>query len=163
MHICPATLSDLRAINRIYNDAVLNTTATFDTEIRTEEQANDWWHSHGDNYPVFVCMLGNEVIAWASLSRWSDRCAYKSTVEFSVYVDKSFRGKGAGKKLLTALLEEGKKRKFHTIISRITQDNEVSFHLHKQAGFEKNGVMKEVGYKFGKWLDVEIWQIMIGR
>ncbi|OFY67773.1 MAG: GNAT family N-acetyltransferase [Bacteroidetes bacterium RIFCSPLOWO2_02_FULL_36_8] len=160
MHIRSADFSDLPAINRIYNDAVLNSTATFDTEFRTEEQCVEWWHSHGVRYPVFVCMLENEVIAWASLSRWSDRCAYESTVEFSVYVDKSFRGKGAGKKLMEALLEEGKKRKFHTVISRITQDNEVSFHLHKQAGFEKTGVMKEVGFKFGKWLDVEIWQII---
>ena len=85
------------------------------------------------------------MIGWASLSVYSDRCAYADTAELSVYVKESFRNSGIGKELMQAVLEEGKKAGLHTVISRIAGDNNISINLHHQFGFEDIGVMKEVG------------------
>src|SRR6266404_1187680 len=98
--IRPATHADQQRIMEIYNDAVLNTTATFDTEPRTFEKQVTWFRNHKKNHPVYVAEEDGKVIGWASLSPWSDRCAYDTTVEVSVYIDSDFRGKGIGGKLL---------------------------------------------------------------
>src|SRR5437868_11136734 len=100
VHYRSATDADQQAIMEIYNEAVLNTTATFDTDQRTIEKQMEWFRKHKKNHPVFVAEKEKQVVGWASLSPWSDRCAYDTTVEVSVYVHKGFRGKGIGKKLL---------------------------------------------------------------
>ena len=144
----------------IYNDAVIHTTATFDTEQRSIESQMEWFRKHKKNHPVFVAEKNNEIVGWASLSPWSDRCAYDTTVEVSVYIHKIFRGQGIGSKLLEIVTLEGKKFNNHTVISRITQGNEVSVHLHEKLGYRHIGVMKEVGFKFGKFLDVQMMQLI---
>jgi len=158
--IRPATLADQQAILDIYNEAVLNTTATFDTEPRTTEKQWEWYNKHGENHPVLVAEQDQFVIGWASLSPWSDRCAYDTTVEVSVYVHKDYRGKGIGGELLQRVTQEGKRKKNHTVISRITEGNEISIHLHEKFGYRHVGVMKEVGFKFGKFLDVNMMQLV---
>ena len=160
IHIRPATDSDQPPIMEIYNDAVVNTTATFDTELRTFEKQMEWFRKHGKNHPVLVAENNNQVIGWASLSPWSDRCAYDTTVEVSVYVHKDFRGQGIGSNLLEMITLEGNKVNNHTVISRITQGNEASMHLHEKFGYTHIGVMKEVGFKFGKFLDVHLMQLV---
>lgn len=154
----PATESDQQSIMEIYNDAVLNTAATFDTEPRTMENQLEWWMKHKKNHPVFVAEENELVIGWASLSPWSDRCAYDTTVEVSVYIRKDFRSKGIGSKLLEIVTLEGGKAGNHTVLSRITQGNESSIHIHEKFGYTHVGVMKEVGFKFGKFLDVSMMQ-----
>lgn len=168
--IRPATIDDQQAIMDIYNDAILNLTATFDTEPRTMEKQIIWFQNHREIHPVLVAEFlspagggkGVEkvVIGWASLSPWSDRCAYDTTVEVSVYVHKDHRGKGIGNKLLKAVTETGSKLNIHTVLSRITEGNKVSIHLHEKLGYKHIGVMKEVGYKFGKYLDVTMMQLV---
>jgi len=160
MNIRAASESDQQAIMEIYNDAVLNTTATFDTEPRSLQNQMEWFRKHKKNHPVFVAEENNKVVGWASLSPWSDRCAYDTTVEVSVYIHKDFRGKGVGSQLLEKVTEEGRKVNNHTVISRITQGNEVSIHLHEKLGYRHIGVMKEVGFKFGKFLDVNLMQLI---
>ena len=160
IHIRSATDSDQQAIMEIYNDAVLNTTATFDTDPRTIEKQMEWFRKHKKNHPVLVAENDNVIIGWASLSPWSDRCAYDTTVEISIYVHKDFRGQGIGSKLLEIITLEGKKENNHTVISRISQGNETSIHLHEKFGYHHVGVMKEVGFKFGKFLDVYIMQLI---
>ena len=160
IHIRSATDSDQQAIMEIYNDAVLNTTATFDTDQRTIENQMDWFRKHKKNHPVFVAEKDKMVIGWVSLSPWSDRCAYDTTVEVSFYVHKDFRGQGIGTNLLEVITLEGKKGNNHTVISRITQGNETSIHLHEKFGYQHIGVMKEVGFKFGKFLDVHLMQLI---
>ena len=155
-----ATLGDNTAIMEIYNEAVLSTSATFDTEPRTPEQQLAWWNKHKQNHPILVAEENGKVIGWASLSPWSDRCAYDTTVELSVYVHKNHRGQGTGSKLLELITTEGKGCGNHTIISRITQGNESSIHIHEKAGYTNIGGMKEVGFKFGKFLDVHLMQII---
>jgi phosphinothricin acetyltransferase len=95
-----------------------------------------------------------------SLSEYSPRCAYADTVELSLYIKEEFRNQGVGKRLMTAVLAEGQKAGLHSVISRIAGGNDISIHLHKQFGFQDVGVMKEVGNKFGKLLDVYIMQKM---
>lgn len=158
-----ATEADQQAILEIYNEAVLNTAATFDTEPRTPEKQMEWWSKHKKNHPVFVAEENGLVIGWASLSPWSDRCAYDTTVEVSVYIHKDFRGKGYGSKLLEVVTLEGGKAGNHTVISRITEGNDNSIHIHEKLGFFHIGVMKEVGFKFGKFLDVNMMQYVYGQ
>ena len=158
LHIRLTELKDIPAITEIYNDAVLNTTATFDTEIKTIEDRTDWFNNHGEKYPVLSAEADGNVIGWASLTKWSDRCAYEKTAEISVYIHKDFRGKGIGKKLLEQPISQGEKAGIHYMLSRISQGNESSIHIHEVFGFEHIGVMKEVGFKFGKFLNVHLMQ-----
>ena len=103
-----ARLEDLEGITDIYNDAVLKTTATFDTEPKTIDEQKRWFRRHGSKYPLLVAENERLIIGWSSLSPWSDRCAYSDTAEISVYVKREYRGKGIGKRLIEAVLREGK-------------------------------------------------------
>ena len=158
--IRPARKSDLTAITEIYNDAILTTTATFDTELKTEQEQKVWFEAHSSRYPILVAELEGAVIAWGSLSKWSDRASYSETAEISLYVKREFQGKGIGRKLALALISEGKPAGLHTVIARIAEGNEASVRLAESVGFCRIGVMKEVGRKFGNLLDVHLMQII---
>jgi len=155
-----ARIEDLDAITHIYNEAILNTVTTFDTEPKTKEEQTEWFINHNSKYPVLVAEFRNKVVGWASLTRWSDRCAYSDTAECSLYIEQDYQGKGFGKALLTTLLQEAEKRGFHVIIARITEGNDMSLNLCKSLGFRYIGTMREVGRKFGKLLDVHLMQIL---
>jgi L-amino acid N-acyltransferase YncA len=156
--IRPASENDLVAITEIYNEAILNTTATFDTESKTPEEQAAWFAKHGDKYPLLVAELEGRVIGWASLSQYSDRCAYSETAEASLYIRPDFRGRGIGQQLTDKLLAAGQKAGLHSLLVRITEGNQASLHIVELFGFQPVGVMKEVGRKFGKRLDVHILQ-----
>ena len=155
-----AELKDLAAMTDIYNEAIKNTTATFDTNAKTEEEQQAWFNKHDDKHPILVACENNSIIGWASLSAWSDRCAYADTAESSLYIKAEYRGKGVGRKLAVALLKAGKEAGLHTVITRIVQDNEASIKLAVSLGFEHIGVMREVGRKFGKLLNVHLMQLI---
>ena len=160
LNISRATLEHLEFITNIYNDAVLTTTATFDTEPQSLEEQRLWFNEHNDKFPILVAEIDGVVVGWASLSRWSGRCAYSETAEISIYIKDVYRGKGIGTNLLQKILEEGKAAGLHTVLARIAEGSNVSIKLHKKAGFENVGIMKEVGKKFGKLLDVHMLQII---
>ena len=105
-----------------------------------------------------VAESDDQVIGWASLSKWSDRCAYSDTAEISVYIKDGYRGQGIGRKLIEEIIQAGEEVGLHTILSRITAGNDESIHLHTEFGFEHIGIMKEVGYKSGRLLDVVLMQ-----
>ncbi len=153
-----ATTTDLAAITEIYNEAVLNTTATFDTQPKTYAEQKTWLDSHMPRHPILVAQQEGVVVGWASLSKWSDRCAYSDTAEASIYIRREFRGKGIGKQLLKTLIQEGRNIGLHTVIARIAGDNQASISLFKSEGFCEIGAMREVGRKFGKLLDVYLMQ-----
>ena len=108
LSIRPATEADQQAIMDIYNESVVNNTATFDTEVRTPEKQMEWFRNHKKNHPVVVGEKDGRVIGWASLSPWSDRCAYDTTVEVSVYVHKDYRKQGLGRKLVDKVHNHGR-------------------------------------------------------
>lgn len=153
-----ATPADLGAITGIYNEAILKTTATFDTEPKTEDEQKSWFEHHGPRYPILVAQEDNLIVGWASLSQWSDRCAYSGTAEASVYVMDEYQGRGIGRRLSEAIIEAGREAGLHTLIARITSENQVSIHLSESVGYRHIGVMKECGRKFGKLLDVCLMQ-----
>lgn len=153
-----ATLEDLVAITEIYNEAILTTVATFDTRTKTLKEQRDWFERHGPRYPILVAEQDGTVCGWASLSEWSDRCAYSDTAEISLYVREENRGEGIGGELMEAILKEGERAGLHTVIARIAEGNEASIRLHESQGFEHIGVMREVGRKFGRLLDVHLMQ-----
>jgi L-amino acid N-acyltransferase YncA len=149
---------DLGSITDIYNAAVLKTTATFDTEPKTLDEQKVWFKHHGPKHLILVAESDGAVVGWASLSQWSDRCAYSGTAEISLYVREDVQGKDIGRKLLETIVDEGRNAGLHTLIARITEGNDISVHLHESVGFRHVGIMKEVGRKFGKVLDVYLMQ-----
>ena len=153
-----ARQEDLEAIVEIYNEAILKTVATFDTEPKTCDEQTVWFATHDAKNPLLVAELTGIVVGWASLSKWSDRCAYSDTAELSLYVRGDHQGKGIGRRLIEAVLDEGKKNGLHTILARITEGNDGSLHLHQSVGFTHIGTMREVGKKFGRRLDVHLLQ-----
>ena len=155
-----ATPDDLGQITEIYNNAIEKTTATFDTEPKTQEEQEKWFDEHDASHPVLVAEQDGLIVAWASLSQWSDRCAYCDTAEISLYVREEYRGKGIGKQLMTAIIQEGKTAGLHTIIARIAGSNKISADLCKSFGFQYIGTMREVGKKFGNLLDVHLMQLI---
>jgi len=153
-----ARLDDLQEISEIYNNAIIKTVATFDTKQKSIEEQKEWFEKHGERHPILVAEIDNKVVGWASLSEWSERSAYSDTVEISLYIEEGYRGKGIGKKLTEAILRAGKAEGLHTIIARVTEGNEQSIHIFEKYGFNHIGIMKEVGRKFGKLLDVYLLQ-----
>ncbi|MBN2626633.1 MAG: N-acetyltransferase [Spirochaetales bacterium] len=151
---------DIPAITSIYNEAVLNTAATFHLEPVTREERAMWLARHDAVRPVLVAETDGVISGWGSLSRWNPKQAYDGTVELSVYVDRQARGAGIGKALMEELINRGR-GKLHTIISLITEGNEVSMKLHRQLGFEQTGIIREAGFKFDQFLDVTVWQLML--
>lgn len=156
--IRPATALDLPAITGIYNQSVLRETGTFDTEPKTLEQQREWFARHGGSHPVLVAEEEGAVVGWASVSPYSDRCAYARTAEVSVYIDEKARGRGLGGALLDAILAAGREAGIHEILARITEGNDASLRLHAKRGFFEAGRLRRVGEKFGKVLDVHILQ-----
>ena len=153
--------ADLRAITDIYNRAAIPTTATLDTEPRTPESKRGWFQRHGDEYPLLVAESGDTIIGWAALSEWADRCSYRTTCEVSIYLEKAARGEGLGSRLMEALLEAGRQADLHVAIARIVEGNPASVRLHEKAGFITVGRMREVGYKFGRYLDVIVMEKLL--
>ena len=154
----PATDLDLPAITDIYNQAVLRSTGTFDTEPKTPGQQREWFARHGDSHPVIVAEESGKVVGWASMSPYSDRCAYARTAEVSVYIDEGARGRGLGGELLEGILSAGRKAGLLQVLARVTEGNEASLRLHARRGFFEAGRLRQVGEKFGKVLDVHILQ-----
>lgn len=158
--IRPMMLEDLQSVMEIYNDAILHTTALYRTHPETLEERENWFHEHKkNNEPMFVYEEDGEVVGFASFNRFYPNEGYKYSMEHSVYVSPKHQRKGIGKKLLQTLIEEAKKREVRTLIAVIDSENIASIKLHEQFGFQFAGRLKNVGYKFGKWLDIVYYQL----
>lgn len=161
IRVRPAELSDVGAITEIYNEAVRTLTATFDTEEKTVEEQRGWFESHDERFPVFVAEMDEQVVGWACLSRWSERPAYDITAESTVYVREGFRGRGVGKKLKQAGIDQARRLGFHSLIARVAEGSDASLHLNREFGFRSVGTLREVGRKFDRLLDVHILQLIL--
>lgn len=154
MLIRPATTDDVAGITAIYNQAVTETTASFDLEPRSVEQRMAWLENHGPRYPVFVAEHGGQVVGWGSLSPYSERAAYDATAEISIYIDRAWHRRGIGAALGQQLIASAREIGLHAIIARICTENEASLRLTRNLGFTDAGTLHAVGFKFGRWLDV---------
>ncbi len=160
--IRPAEQADLDRITEIYNEAVRTTTATFDTELRSAQEQRAWFDAHGERHPVLVADYEGTIAGWTALSRWHDRAGYRDTAETSFYVAEAYRGKGIGRALKSAIIEEARRLGYHTLIALVAEGSEASLHLNESFGFRRVGILREVGAKFGRRLDVHIMQKLLG-
>ncbi len=157
----PATLADAAAIRDIYNREVTGSTVTFDLVPRTLEAQQEWIAAHAGAYPAVVAVAGSEVVGFGSLSPYRSRPAYSTTVEDSVYVRHDVQGRGVGRLVLHELVRLATAHGFHTVMARVVDSHDVSIALHRGCGFRLVGVEREVGRKFGRWLDVAVMQRLL--
>jgi L-amino acid N-acyltransferase YncA len=152
---------DAEAIRSIYNLEVQSSTVTFDLVARTVVAQRAWLAVHAGAYPAVVVVEDAEVVGFGSLSAYRERPAYATTVEDSVYVRRDCRGRGFGKAVLSELLALATAHGFHAVMGRIVGGHEASIALHESCGFGLVGVEREVGRKFGRWLDVVVMQRLL--
>ena len=158
--IRPADDGDLDSILAIYNDAVVNTTAVYDYEPRDAEAQERWFAAKREQgLPVIVAEIGGAVAGFASFGPFRPWPAYLHTVENSVYIAPDRRGQGVGSALIPPLLDLARTKGLHTMVAGIDATNEASLRLHRKFGFEPVGLFKEVGWKFGRWLDLVFLQL----
>ncbi|HXY42614.1 MAG TPA: GNAT family N-acetyltransferase [Acidimicrobiales bacterium] len=156
-----AVESDSEAIRLIYNTEVLTSTATLDLVPRSPSDQAAWMSAHSGVYPVLVADAEGVVAGFSSLSAYRPRPGYATAVEDSVYVAEGYRGRGVGRLLLNGAVEAAVSHGFHSVIGRIVTEQMASIALHKACGFEIIGIEREVGRKFGRWLDVALAQRML--
>ena len=160
--IRPATSADLDAINAIYNHYVHHSTCTYQEQPSTAQERAAWFASHGLTHPITVAELAGDVVGWGSLSPYHVRSAYRRTVENSVYVRHDAHRRGIGSALLADLVERATALGHRTIIAGIDAEQAPSVALHHRFGFVQVGHLRQVGFKFGRWLDVIYMQRMVG-
>lgn len=162
MTIIDATEAHLPGILAIYNDAVAHTTAIWNEVLVDLENRRSWWQARiGQGYPVLVAVEGEEVLGYASFGDWRAFDGYKYTVEHSVYVAEAARGRSIGFQLMEVLIERARALNKHVLVAGIEAGNEASIRLHERLGFERVGLMPEVGTKFGRWLDLAFMQLIL--
>ncbi|MCU1485268.1 MAG: sortase-like acyltransferase [Actinomycetia bacterium] len=154
---------DAEAIRAIYNVEVETSTVTFDLVPRSLSEQRAWLAARTGAHVALVAEEAGEVIGFASLSPYKERPAYSTSVEDSVYIHRAHQGKGVGKALLGELLQTAQASGFHAVFARIVGGHEASIGLHAVFGFEVVGTEREVGRKFGKWLDVVVMQRLLLR
>lgn len=163
LKILDCTENDKGAILEIFNDAIVNSTALYDYQPRTLNSMDNWFNSkRAGKFPVIGAYNEkNELLGFSSYGTFRNFPAYKYTVEHSVYVKGTFRGKGIGIFLLKEIINRAQEQQYHTLIGCIDAQNLVSINLHKKMGFEFCGTIKQAGFKFGKWLDIVFYQLLL--
>ena len=164
MSVRTAHVSDAKAIAEIYNFEVENSTATFDLVPRSLDDQRDWISARSGAFAAIVAVNpDSQVVGFAALSTYRDRAGYRTTVEDSVYVHRDYHRQGVGRLLLSSLLDLARESGFHTVIARIDSQSTGSLELHRSLGFERVGVERQIGRKFGRWLDSVIMQHMLEK
>lgn len=159
--IRPVTLSDAPAIASIYNHYIEQTVITFEFDSVTPAEIASRIEKTIVKYPYLVYEEEGQVLGYAYVGEFRSRVAYRQTGETSIYLHPEATGRGIGKRLLKALLDEARKMEFHVLIGVITIPNDVSVALHEQFGFKQAGCFHEVGRKFNRWLDVGYWELLL--
>lgn len=155
-----ASEKDLKSILDIYNDAILNTTAIYAYKIQTLEEKKQWYEKKKqDGYPLLVFEENDKVVGFATFGPFREWPAYKYTIEHSVYVHKDYRNQGIATQLMKKIIEIANEREYATLVAGIDSSNKTSIKMHEKIGFKYSGTIKKAGFKFGKWLDLDFYQL----
>ena len=151
------------AILAIFNEAIANSTALYDYALRTPDSMAMWFAGKAlKDYPVIgVENAAGELMGFASYGQFRERPAYKYSVEHSVYVDARFRGQGVGRLLMKQIIAAAEQQEYHVMVGGIDASNTVSIRLHEAFGFTHCGTVKHAGFKFGRWLDLALYQLIL--
>jgi len=161
MELRPAGAGDAEAIREIYNVEVTSSTVTFDLRPRTLAEQQAWLADRTGSHACVVAEDDGKVVGFGALSPYRNRPAYTTTVEDSVYVHRDHRHRGVGRLVLAGLVDTARHHGFHTVVARVTGGHAASIGLHEALGFALVGTEREVGRKFGRWLDVVILQLLL--
>ena len=155
--------AQLPEILELFNDAIINTTSVYDYNPRTMDFMSDWYNSKlKAHYPI-IGLFGsqNELLGFGTYGSFRSRPAYKYSIEHSIYVNKEMRGKGYGKIILNEIIKSAINQDYHVLVGGIDADNKISIKFHEKMGFEYAGTIRHAGYKFGKWLDLAFYQLIL--
>ena len=158
-----ATESDLTSINDIYNHYVFHSTCTYQDQPEPLAARQEWFRQHGEKHPVIVAEINGDVVGWGSLAAYHVRCAYRHTVENSVYVHHQHQRRGIGSLILKELISRARGVGHRAIIAGIDADQSGSIAVHTKFNFEKVGHFKQVGFKFNRWLDVIYMELILNK
>jgi L-amino acid N-acyltransferase len=162
VNIRAATLGDLSGILDIYNHAIINTTSVYSEHEHTYQMRLTWYNDRvNSGFPVFVAESAEKIIGFSTFGHFRVWPCYRHTIEHSVYVHADYRGRGIAKLLLQPLINRAREMKMHAMIAGIDAQNSVSYQLHKSFGFVEVAHFKEVGFKFGRWLDLKFMELIL--
>lgn len=158
---CDPSFSD--QILAIFNEAIVHSTALYDYKPRTAESLIGWFENkRKGNFPVIGAVdQAGRLLGFASYGTFRAWPAYKYSVEHSIYVAATHRGQGLGKLLLHETIQNAREQNYHVLIGGIDSQNSVSIRLHKRFGFVHAGTIQQVGFKFGRWLDLDFYQLIL--
>ena len=156
-----ATEDDAEAVCAIYNQGIEERIATLETERRSPDERRQWMASRGSRHPVIVAEQAGSVVGWASLNPFNPRRAYEHVADLSVYVERGWRGKGAGRLLLDRLVELAQELGYHKMVLAAFPSNAAGMALYERVGFGTVGIYREQGQLDGKWVDVIIMEKLL--
>ena len=157
----PATAADAAAICRIYNQGIEDRLATLETELRTPDERRQWLAARGPRHPVFVAETDEMVVGWSSLNVYNPRPAYQYVADLSIYIERGWRGKGVGRRLLEHLLEQARALGYHKMMLSAFPFNASGVALYERMGFTRAGVFHEMGQLDGRWVDTLVMEKLL--
>ncbi|MFZ1060690.1 MAG: arsinothricin resistance N-acetyltransferase ArsN1 family A [Candidatus Rokuibacteriota bacterium] len=161
IEVRPATPGDAGAICLIYNQGIEDRVATLETDLRTPDERRQWLAGRGPRHPVIVAEARGDVVGWGSLNVFSPRKAYDSVADFSIYIERGWRGKGVGSRLLERLIELARELGYHKLVLSAFPWNTGGMALYQKLGFRTVGIYKEQGRLDGKWVDTIIMEKLL--
>jgi len=160
-HVRPATAKDAAVICEIYNQGIEDRLATLETELRTPDERRQWLAARSERHPVIVAEHDSRIAGWGSLNVFNARPAYHHVADFSVYVERAWRGKGVGRVLLERLVELGRELGYHKLVLSAFPFNTAGVALYERLGFRTVGVYQEQGLLDGRWVDTIIMERLL--
>ncbi|KAH7916352.1 acyl-CoA N-acyltransferase [Hygrophoropsis aurantiaca] len=164
----PPQESDLPALAEIFNNEIETSTCTFRTDHVDLSNRRAWLEDiRRDNYPCLVIVHTidvddlSSIVGWCNLSRYRPQEAYSTTTEITLYIHRDFRGLGLGSQVIGCIVTEARERGYQTILAMVATENAPNTKFWVKCGFEQRGILKDVGKKFGRWLDVGVYQLML--
>ena len=156
-----ATEADAAAICVIYNQGIEDRIATLETELRTPAERRQWLSARGPRHPVFVAETEEMVVGWSSLNVYNPRPAYQYVADFSIYIERGWRGKGVGRRLLEHLVEQARALGYNKMMLSAFPFNASGVALYERMGFTRAGVFHEMGQLDGRWVDTLIMEKLL--